>query len=120
MFFHVYIQLEISIEWNIFCFLTANREKQESCIVTVTVVGILFVLTDDADVPSGGINAVRLSRGSRCGAFSFSQNDAKLNSEHNKHLAEEISSPYQSDAVKETDYQRQTKLPSLKAASAVQ
>lgn len=70
--------------------------------------------------PSGGINAVRLSRGSRCGAFSFSQNDAKLNSEHNKHLAEEISSPYQSDAVKETDYQRQTKLPSLKAASAVQ
>lgn len=57
--------------------------------------------------PSGGINAVRLSRGSRCGAFSFSQNDAKLNSEHNKHLAEEISSPYQSDAVKETDYQRE-------------
>lgn len=50
MFFHVYIPLEISIEWNIFCFLTANREKQESCIVTVTVVVILFVLTDDADV----------------------------------------------------------------------
>lgn len=53
--------------------------------------------------PSAGINAVRLSRGSRCGAFSFSQNDAKLNSEHNKHLAEEISSPYQSDAVKEKE-----------------
>lgn len=53
--------------------------------------------------PSGGINAVRLSRGSRCGAFSFSQNDAKLNSEHNKRLAEEISSPYQSDAVKEKE-----------------
>lgn len=122
MFFHVYIPLEISIEWNIFCFLTANREKQESCIVTVTVVVILFVFNRWRWCqPSGGINAVRLSRGSRCGAFSFSQNDAKLNSEHNKHLAEEeISSPCQSDAVKETDHQRQTKLPSLKAASAVQ
>lgn len=109
-----------------FLFLTANREKQESCTVTVTVtvVVILFVFNRWLWCqPSGGINAVRLSRGSRCGAFSFSQNDAKLNTEHNKHLAEEeISSPYQSDAVKETDQynQRQTKLPSLKAASAVQ